>query len=77
MRFNRGTGIAVGSPDVVGYSVSGCRINNNGRGLRLDGAAYAVTGNVFVGNALPSDVGPLTGGAVVAGNVGLNSTSQL
>lgn len=77
VRYNRGTGIAVVSPLVAGYTVSGCRINNNGQGVRLDGSAYAVTGNVFMGNAAPSDVGPLDGGAVVAGNVGLNSTSLL
>ena len=75
VRYNRGVGIAVGSASVVGYAISGCRINNNGQGLSLDGAAYAVTGNVVVDNAAPSDVGPLSGGAVVNSNVGLNSSA--
>jgi hypothetical protein len=70
IRNNKGTGVVVSSSTSAGYSISGCRLNSNGQGVSLNGSAYAVTGNVFTGNAIANDFGPLLGGAVVANNVG-------
>lgn len=49
VRNNQGTGILVG-PAVRDYTITGCRIAENGIGARLAGDTYAVTGNVFARN---------------------------
>jgi hypothetical protein len=70
VRFNQGRGVWVpqGS-SATGFAVTGCRINNNGMGVSLSaGSGYALTGNVFAGNAQASNFGPQQGGAVVANN---------
>jgi hypothetical protein len=49
VRNNQGTGLLVG-PAVRDYTVTGCRIADNGAGARLDGDGYAFTGNVLARN---------------------------
>ncbi len=50
VRHNKGTGILVEGPRVRDYTISGCRIADNGVGLVIGGENYAVTGNVFARN---------------------------
>ena len=38
------------SDAVSGYTVTGCRITNNGTGISLRGDHYVCTGNVAAGN---------------------------
>lgn len=68
IRNNKGVGVTTQTA-VSDYSITGCRIYGNGQGLALDGSGYAVTGNVFFGNQVKSQVGPLARNSVVANNV--------
>lgn len=52
VRHNKGHGILIENPEVQGYTISGCRIHDNGTGAVLDGRDYAVTGNVFMNNGV-------------------------
>ena len=68
---NQGVGMYVHAAAAPGVSASGCKFEQNGQGLFIDGAAssYGVTGGVFVRNEMRSDFGGMAGGAVVANNV--------
>ena len=68
---NQGSGVVLGPDAAPGVSATGCRFDGNGRGLGVDARAtsYALTGNVFLRNAVKSDFGSGAGGAVVANNV--------
>jgi len=68
VRHNKGTGILVAGKEVRDYTISGCRIADNGTGAVLEGNGYAVTGNVFARNGrhLVDRGGP---DKVVQGNV--------
>jgi hypothetical protein len=70
VRNNKGRGIWVVSGQVSHYAITGCRVYGNLQGFKLDGASYAVTGNVIYSNSQPNDFGPKDGGAIVEGNVG-------
>lgn len=74
VRNNQGAGIVVG-PAVRDYAITGCRIADNGVGARLEGDAYAVTGNVFARNKthLVDAGGPHTS---VRANVTLTEPSE-
>lgn len=48
IRHNKGTGLLVGEK-VRSYTITGCRIHDNGTGAVLNGSDYAVTGCVFGG----------------------------
>lgn len=50
IRNNKGTGLLVHGNAIRDYSVTGCRITDNGVGAALDGENFAVTGNVFSKN---------------------------
>lgn len=72
IRFNIGRGVWLPPSSVAnGFSVTGCRVTNNGQGMNLAGGlgGFAVTGNVFSGNAIASAFGSQSNGAVVANNV--------
>jgi hypothetical protein len=49
VRHNKGTGIVVGDR-VKDYSITGCRIADNGTGAVLGGDSYSFTGNVLARN---------------------------
>jgi len=73
IRNNNGRGVWVPNDTVQNYAISGCRIASNGQGLELAGSAYAVTSNVFSGNANQSHFGTQSDGAIVTSNVNPNS----
>jgi hypothetical protein len=50
VRHNKGTGVLVAGSAVRDYAIAGCRIADNGVGWVVDGANYAITGNVFARN---------------------------
>ena len=51
VRNNKGKGIWTPSNRTVGYTVTGCRIVDNGEGANLSGQGFIINGNVFRGNA--------------------------
>ena len=73
VRNNKGKGIwTLNSDKVRGFTVSGCRITDNGIGAKLAAQEFALTGNVFSGNIgcnLLLDAPSLP--HIVANNVGL------
>ena len=69
VRHNKGTGILVEGDAVRDFTISGCRIADNGTGLVLGGKGYAVTGNTFARNGTDlvrrdPDTGVLRGNAM-------------
>jgi hypothetical protein len=50
IRHNKGIGILVEGDVVRDYSITGCRIHNNGTGAALKGDSYVLMGNVFAEN---------------------------
>ena len=50
VRHNKGTGILVDGDRVKDYSITGCRIADNGTGVVLGGNAFSFTGNVLTRN---------------------------
>ena len=50
LRENRGTAVLVEGQEVRDYTITGCRVHDNGTGIVLSGHGYAVTGNVFSRN---------------------------
>eukprot|EP00698_Gefionella_okellyi_P017762 TRINITY_DN5240_c0_g1_i4.p2 TRINITY_DN5240_c0_g1~~TRINITY_DN5240_c0_g1_i4.p2 ORF type:complete len:264 (+),score=64.77 TRINITY_DN5240_c0_g1_i4:1512-2303(+) len=70
IRNNLGKGIWVASDTVKQFSVTGCRIVDNGIGALVDGAEFVVTGNVFGGNTQPNSWGQQQQTAVIANNLG-------
>ena len=50
VRYNIGTGILVEGEGVGDYTISGCRIHNNGTGAIFRSGRRSVTGNVFTEN---------------------------
>lgn len=67
---NKRVGVWAASPDLVGYVLTGNRLECNGQAVRLNGTRYAV-----LGSAIAPDWGPMDGGAVVANNVNASSSS--
>ncbi len=49
VRHNLGTGIWAG-PGARDYAITGCRVHDNGLGMRMEGRRGAITGNVFTAN---------------------------
>jgi hypothetical protein len=67
---NKRVGVWVPPGGASGYALTGNRFLCNGQGVRLNGTAYAATGNVVLGSATPDAWGPgAAAGAVVANNV--------
>lgn len=67
IRHNRNNGIIVG-PKVKDYTITGCRIHDNGATGILDGGPYSFTGNVLTRNKKPLQYkGDPT--SVVSGNI--------
>lgn len=66
---NKRVGVWAASPGLVGYMLTGNRLECNGQAVRLNGTSYAATGNVVLGSKVAPDWGTLNGGAVVANNV--------
>lgn len=50
VRHNKGTGILIEGDAVRDYTITGCRIHNNGTGAVLKGNGYVLMGNVFADN---------------------------
>jgi parallel beta-helix repeat protein len=46
-----GKGVYVPGTSPTNFTITGCRITNNGQGLSLAGSSYIVANNVFAGNA--------------------------
>jgi hypothetical protein len=67
---NKGVGLHVAEPGVDGFTVNGCRFENNGQGANIPAASgeFAFVGNVLRNNKLPSALGG-DPSAVVASNV--------
>lgn len=51
IRHNKGVGVLVEGDGVRDYSITGCRIHDNGTGASLRGNGYVLMGNVFADNA--------------------------
>ncbi|MBW7865592.1 MAG: hypothetical protein GX580_11900 [Candidatus Hydrogenedens sp.] len=62
VRHNKGTGLLIGDK-VRDYAVTGCRIADNGVGVRLGGDRFTFTGNVLSrnGEQLVDEAGPRRG----------------
>lgn len=65
---NKRIGIWVPNPLVIGYSITGNRLQCNHQGVNLSGTAYAATSNVVLGSTVTDNWGNGTG-AVIANNV--------
>ncbi|MBW3623213.1 MAG: hypothetical protein KY468_07355 [Armatimonadetes bacterium] len=50
VRHNKGVGILVEGETVRDYTITGCRIHNNGTGAILSGQRYVLSGNLFTEN---------------------------
>ena len=70
---NGGVGVHVADPRVGGFTVTGCRFEQNGQGANVPSASaeYAFVGNVLRNNRLPSALGG-DPSAVVASNVNVD-----
>ncbi len=51
IRNNRGKGVWVANSNTKEYTITGCRISDNGQGLNLMGSNYVVSNNIFARNA--------------------------
>ena len=67
---NKGVGMHVADPNVGGFTVTGCRFEENGQGANIPAtsAEFAFVGNVLRNNKIPSALGG-DASAVVASNV--------
>ncbi len=67
---NLGVGMHVADPNVGGFTVTGCRFEQNGQGANVPSASpeFAFVGNVLRNNKMPSSLG-VDPTAVVANNV--------
>eukprot|EP00037_Helgoeca_nana_P015739 m.147450 g.147450 ORF g.147450 m.147450 type:complete len:544 (+) comp23148_c1_seq1:21-1652(+) len=82
VRNNHGAGVAVRQSSkevyVSHFAITGCQLKHNGAAFVIDGAAFAITGNVLYGNYNDSHVAAVKGvdepAPVVANNVGLTVT---
>jgi hypothetical protein len=50
VRHNKGVGILADGETVRDYTITGCRIHNNGTGAILSGQRYVVSDNLFTEN---------------------------
>jgi hypothetical protein len=74
---NQGIGLHVASAEVGGFTVNGCRFEENGQGASIPTASsqYAIVGNVLRNNHVPSVLGGDSKDYVVASNVNVDASS--